>query len=517
MNGSDIRYYLSRFWSRFPLFVLLALVPAVAGIALAWMLPPVYRSAATILVEGAQIPTELATTTVQTAAQEQVRVIEQRMMTRDNLLGIADRFDLFPDEDELSPTDRVDAVRAATTFEVISLSSSRTGEGTIAFTIGFHNDNPVLASRVANEYVTMILDLNVRLRTEAAQDTLAFFNQESERLIRELSALESEIVRFKNENAEALPESLEFRREQTAALQDQLIAVTREEIELSQLLFQLEQAQTDPEFALTLEPEDSPQQQQLDEMRRELVQQKAIFSESHPNVLALESRIKAVEAMIAATPDTTSDDPAAGQTSIEVRLTQTEERLDLIRVQKAELQARIDSLNQTIKDTPRVEMALNILQRNYANLQLQYDNNSQALAEAAQGEKLELRQKGQRFSVLEQAVQPTEPISPNRPLIAAGGIAAGLILGAGVALVLELLNRTVHRSADVARRLGIETLANVPYIFAPGEIARRRLMRLAVACGILALIPAALFAIDSLVMPVDELASQLTARLGAGE
>ena len=60
--------------------------------------PPTYLSEGKILVQSQQIPTELVRPTVTNAAQERIQVIEQRTMTRENLLAIIDKFQLFPDK-----------------------------------------------------------------------------------------------------------------------------------------------------------------------------------------------------------------------------------------------------------------------------------------------------------------------------------------------------------------------------------------------------------------------------------
>jgi len=59
-------------------------------------LPPVYEASAKILVESQLIPIDLAQPTVTANALERVQAIEQRLMTRDNLLDIVRKFDLFP-------------------------------------------------------------------------------------------------------------------------------------------------------------------------------------------------------------------------------------------------------------------------------------------------------------------------------------------------------------------------------------------------------------------------------------
>ena len=68
--------------------------------------PPTYLSEGKILVQSQQIPTELVRPTVTSAAQERIQVIQQRTMTRDNLIAIADKFQLFPDKRTLDVGDR---------------------------------------------------------------------------------------------------------------------------------------------------------------------------------------------------------------------------------------------------------------------------------------------------------------------------------------------------------------------------------------------------------------------------
>ena len=94
MDKLDLKFYWSVFLRRLPYFlVVLALLSAI-GITVAMILPPVYRSAASMLVEPQQIPDDLAQTTVPVNPFEQVQIIEQRLMTRANLLALADRIGL---------------------------------------------------------------------------------------------------------------------------------------------------------------------------------------------------------------------------------------------------------------------------------------------------------------------------------------------------------------------------------------------------------------------------------------
>src|SRR5882672_4887459 len=92
-------------------FIIPFILVLVVGLAVAVLLPATYVSEGKILVQSQQIPTELVRPTVTSAAQERIQVIEQRTMTRENLLAMIDKFQLFPEKRTLmsEPAGRIDA------------------------------------------------------------------------------------------------------------------------------------------------------------------------------------------------------------------------------------------------------------------------------------------------------------------------------------------------------------------------------------------------------------------------
>lgn len=222
---------------------------ALIGSAVAFILPPTYLSEGKILVQSQLIPTELVRPTVTNAAQERIQVIEQRLMTRDNMVAIIDKFQLFPDKRNLmSVTQLVDLMKKKTTIAVLnqSLSFSRRSENpTIVFTVGFEDFDPAVAARVANEFVTRILNEDIRDRTSRASDTTKFLSREVERLQTESAAIDAKIAQAKE--AQLTPTS----------------------------------SGTDP----------------LAQLKADYVQKSAVYSEKHPVMKALKRQIDAAEKM----------------------------------------------------------------------------------------------------------------------------------------------------------------------------------------------------------------------------
>ena len=136
-------FYWALFKRRWAYFSIPFVLIASAGVGVAYLWPATYLSEGKILVQSQQIPSELVRPTVTSAAQERIQVIQQRTMTRDNLIAIADKFQLFPDKRTLmSPTELVELVRKNIKIAPVDLQlefkqRSRAENPTIVFSVGF--------------------------------------------------------------------------------------------------------------------------------------------------------------------------------------------------------------------------------------------------------------------------------------------------------------------------------------------------------------------------------------------
>ncbi|MBF9233919.1 GumC family protein [Microvirga alba] len=469
MGNIDLRFYRSIFLRRFPYFIVIALLVSAIGFGIAYVLPPVYRADARILVESPQISADLVRSTVPAEMIKQIQVIELQMMTRTNLLALADRLGLYRERPNLSANDIVDDMRSRTTIDPVRFETPRGADGATAFSVSFKAQDPVVSANVVNEFVKLILQRNVRLRTDQASDTLSFLQQETEKLSGKLNELEGKILAFKNENKDALPENLAFRRTQQINLQERLLQLEREEASLRDGRSRLVQI-----FASTGRVSGTtsltPAEQALEQFRRILTEQRAVFSDRSPSILALQSQIAALEKEIQSEPS--GADASIGKRrplEMDMQLMEMDRRLTLIAQEKTALKQDLAELNQSISATPSNEMGLNALERQRQNIQAQYNMASARLADASTGQQIELRSKGERLSVLELATPPQRAIGPNRLGIAFGSSVAGVALGLGFIVLLELFNKTIRRPIELVEMLDIQPLATIPYIRTRGE------------------------------------------------
>lgn len=468
MGDPDLRFYLSILIRRMPYILAIAATVLLFALVATRILPTVYSANARILAENPQIPAELARSTVPTGPAEQLQIVQQQIVARTNLLSLATHLSIY-DSSGTAPAEEeiVTDMRTRIGFEQMPLDQPG---GAIVFNVTFEASDPVVAARAANEIAAMILGRNQQQRTDRAGDTLKFFDQEVVKLGDNLNHIEAEILTFKNANKDTLPENLEFRRSQQSLLQGRLATLEQEEADLrtrrSNLIVAYTGAsQGDGAVPITAE------QQMLAELNRALAEQLAIFSETSPSIKALRARISGLQSrLVLSQPkahsktDRVKADDTSRSFGLDLQLSDIDDRLQLIAREKTTISERVSALTKSITATPASETAMNSLERNRANVQTQYNAAIARRAEASTGEQIEMRADGGRFTLLEEATAPTSPVSPRGKRIMLLGAVLGVGLGLGFVVLLELLNRTLRRPAEMVRLLEVYPLAVVPII-----------------------------------------------------
>ena len=504
----DVRYYLSIAWRRMPVFLPIAIVLAGISFFVAVSLPAKYTSESTLLVESAQIAEGLAQSTVVVDPNEQLQIIQQRLMTRPNLLSIARNFEVFPNVDSMTADEIVRTMREQTS---ISVRSGRAQATRMA--LSFTSLQPATSAAVLNEYLNLILAESAEFRKSRAEGTLEFFEQEVERLTRELAQQSQTIMAFQSDNSDALPSTLPYRLSRQGQLQERLALNERERISLDdqkRRMIQIFEMTGGAPNAAPLTPE----QAELERLEFEKAQALLVYSEENPRVKILQARIDALAATVAEQIATNGIPENPQEALVNIQVEEIEQRITAILDQNRQTQEEIDELQASIDATPANEIALDALQREYTILENQYNGAVQRLSAAATGERIEVLAKGERISIVEQPSVPDEPTSPNRQLIAAGGSLAGMGFAVALVVLLELLNSSIRRPADLTNRFGIAPLGVLPVIRTPGDrLVKGTVLLTAVAVVVLG-VPAALFAVHTYYLPLDLLAERALARLG---
>jgi polysaccharide chain length determinant protein (PEP-CTERM system associated) len=524
--GQSIYYYLDLLRRRIAVWLAPLLLIAGAGTAAVISLPPSYRSEGTIVVESQQIPSSLVESTANAIANERIRLVEQRVMVRENLLRIVDKYGLFPGLRARSPPAVVaDAMRASIEIAPAQIGSPafRTSGPITAFVVGFEHESPEVAAGVANEFVTMILEEDNRTRTNKASNATRFVESEVEALEQQLAAVSGKLSAFVSENKDALPDILEFQlsqlesREGNLSELDESIRGLDDEMRLLDLELRMKATMGDEATG----PGGEDAAARLDRLRAELVQKSSVYSDIHPEIRSLQQQIEQLEKEVESASSgliATNDLDIA---TLPPNLRLIAERIDTLRrrrdffVQRRESTLRsITELEGIIASAPDVAAELNTLEREKEAAQRNLDQMMERLATARLSERLEEANGAERLRLIEAPQVPQLAVGPDRPklLVLVLGIAGAV--GLASVYVADMFDKTIRGATDLRSAVEARLVVSIPYVSTLIERRRRR-ARVAWGVGSIAGVTvASMVVVHIFVMRLDVLLPRVLARIG---
>jgi uncharacterized protein involved in exopolysaccharide biosynthesis len=301
----DIRDYVD-FIKRRKLYIIIPFLCIFAVVGLITiLLPSIYRSTTTILIEAQQIPVDLVRSTVTGYVEERIQTITQQIMSRSRLLEIINRFNLYQDLRDRYTTDEiVEEMREDIKFEtinaeVISEKTGRPSTATIAFSISFEGKDPSKVQNVANVLASLYLEENLRTREQRAKTTSAFLEAELSSLNETIADLEKRIAAFKSSHIGELPELMQLNLQTEQQIRREMEEVDRQvrTLEDRKVYLEGQLATVKPDTPLI----DATGRRVMDEKERlrllkmEYISLSAKVSEKHPDIANLKKEISDLE------------------------------------------------------------------------------------------------------------------------------------------------------------------------------------------------------------------------------
>lgn len=522
MNEQDTEYALTLFdyidIARRRAVVMLATFVAVVVVAstLAILLPPVYQSSGTILIESQQISKDIIAGGVTGFVNERIEVIKQRVMTRENLLRIIKKYNLFRDKSESRVTSEL--IYDLRKRINISLQGGRGRRAqTIAFSISFEDRHAQLAYGVTSELVTLFLDENIKSRVESATETTRFLSQEAIRLKINLEKMESLVATYKQEHAGSLPENLGLK---TAILQRTELSLANLDREYKATENELKRLERELTAAKSgLDVIETPIVR-LKQLKAEYRQASISYNDTHPTIRAIKRKILMLEKGEVSEEDIATPATKTGVLinnelvlKIETLIVTAKDQIKSIDSQRKPMRKKITRYEKQIIKTPQVELGLSSLLRDHSNAKNKYEEIQAKQLTAQVAENLEGENKSERFSLIDPPLLADKPVKPNRVKIFMLGLILAFAAAGGIAFLLETLNQRIRGKGALTAVLGYSTLVEIPYITTSGEHLQRKLLIKKSLIGFAIFIVVALIVVHFAYMELDILFYKILARL----
>jgi uncharacterized protein involved in exopolysaccharide biosynthesis len=555
------------------LWVALGVLGVALLAALFW--PPTYRSTGTILIEQQELPSELVPSTITSYADQRIQVISQRVMTTENLLGIIQRYDLYPRLRKHEPREvLLERMRDDVKFQMISadVMDPRQGRATkanIAFTVSYDSNSPQLAARVANELVSLYLDENVKTRRQLTEEAATFLQDETNKLSKSIELQQAAIAEFKHKHINTLPDQAVVNTQMLVRTEDDLRDVDMQlraddqqgtylEAQLAQIspssqvytstgervlspadrlkYLRTEYARVSSLYgpmhpdvvraqreiaglqrAVGAVDSSNDAQRELDDAKTKLLAAEQRYAPDHPDVVRLKRQVEILTSAARETPASVPplanpDNPAYIQIKAQKEAAQTQRAS--LQQKRSELLARITDLNTRLAMSPAVERDYNNLMREYDASELKFREVRQKQMAAKLAENLEDQNKGERFTLIDPPLMPEQPASPNRWFVSSFGLVLALFAAIGTVLVLENVDRRVRGRRDLESILRVPPLAILPRILTIEDRAFQRRQRRQALAGVLGAFVVAVIMLHFFVQPLDVLWAVAVRKLG---
>lgn len=550
---------------RLSAFIITFFAILAVSLTVVYLLPPIYVSTSTILIESQQIPEEYVRATVRSYVEERLQAITQQIISRPNLIRIINEFDLYADMRKKYATEVViDRMRKDISLDTISSADIR-GRGssaakTVAFKLSYEGRNPGTVQKVSNVLASLYLEENLKAREEQAARTTAFLEKELDQLRAQINDYEIKISQFKTVHAGELPENLDANRRTAEELRRTLEQLGMQLLSLKERRIYLEGqlATIDPVSPVMAEEGKSSPTERLLFLRMQLINMETGLSEKHPDVIRLKSEITELESQLGESSPSVKKQRAyadlqrrlktlkekEGELHPEVvRLTREAESLkkeidtlsregkplrdasekptnpayislkaqiDAIDIeaksllsQRARIEQELTLYRKRIENAPLVEKAYNDLTMDYGHIREQYNQIKSKELEANVAREMEATQHGERFTIIEPASKPEAPSKPDRMKLALMSLLLSLAGAAGLVFLLENFDHSIKSEKEIMDTVGLPVFATIPFVETAEEITTRRRKWIVAVSVLVSAMVVGIAAIHFLWMPLE--------------
>jgi chain length determinant protein EpsF len=325
--------------------------------------------------------------------------------------------------------------------------------------ISFKGADPAFSAAVANAFAEEYQNASVQLKTEPMKKAASYFNEQTKQLRDNVEAAQARLSKYQQEKGIV---SLDNNRVdvELARLNDlssQLVAAQAAALEATS-----RERMAGGGAANSPDVSNNPLVQNLRvalaAAEAKLAEGAARYGSKHPQYQAARAEVEKMRADLNAALGTVSRSVGGNAQVLRQREDQLREAMAAQKTRVLELNRARDELGVLLKDLDSAQRAFDAASGRFSQTRIE--------AQAEQSD----------IAVLNPAVAPVEPSGPRVLLNTLVAILLGTVLGLGLALLLELLQRPVRSSADMQELLGIPVLGTIEWHAPPRRGGLRALI-----------------------------------------
>jgi len=289
-------------WSRRKwLGILLFALPLAALVALVTALPDVYRSTATVLIEGQQVPEALVKSTVASELEIRLTTMRQEILSHSRLEALINRLGLYADlrtgvSDASWMGDAVERLREDVTVEFQESQISRGPyRSTNAFLLSYRGRDPQTVALVTNTLAAYYVEENLKARERYASGTTEFLRVQLTEAKRRLDEQEQKVSHLRARYVGEMPQQAQTNIARMESMNGQLRSNRDNQVRLAERLDMLANQLALVRTEAGLEPDEV----RLQRLKGELAALRIKYTDLWPDIIRLKDEISSLERQLA--------------------------------------------------------------------------------------------------------------------------------------------------------------------------------------------------------------------------
>ncbi|HEY0783412.1 MAG TPA: polysaccharide biosynthesis tyrosine autokinase, partial [Thermoanaerobaculia bacterium] len=316
-------------------------------------------------------------------------------------------------------------------------------------TLSYRHSSPDFAARAANGFAEAFIDMGIEDRYASAGKTSSFLGTQIETLKKEIDQKEAKLQAFSRKtDIVTLEPGNNVTLQRLEALNANYIEAKKARIEKEA---EFHQTQSTPKERLSDNAAISELRAEQAKLERDYDTKLKTFKPDWPAMVDLQTQIeKGRQHIQAVVTEGASQATQASQAAYQSALRQEQN-----------LEAEINKLKSTAMDESSDAVEYNNLK---VEVKTRRDLLDELLRKQSETEVTARLQdtRDTNVRIVDRALTPGAPFYPSLRKSLSSGLIVGLMLGMGLALLIEFLDRTIKTPEEVERRFGLPTLAVIP-------------------------------------------------------
>ena len=407
-----------------------------------------------------------------------IDALKEVLYRRELLTQVAEEFHLYGYYKE-NATPTLDNSVASTLRQLVKIEPQPSG----LLKVSFSDEEPAIAKAVTARFADLFIQENTVSRTAIAQSSTEFLQHELDVLKGQLEVKERAIAQFKQTHLGQLPEQMDSNMRAVDRLENEMTAQHEAEKVLTLRLESVDKAireYDDPASEVSPKRvEKDPRLMKIRELERTLAGFRSMYKETYPDVARVKNELSQLQSMtteeyialyIEPEPTEIEGPKKTKRKPVDPYKTELLKQRDdllreqeLLRLRQARIVSDVKKYESRIEGTTVHQQELMSIQRDYENLQKNYQSLLEKKLSVGMAGDLERKQQGTQMRIVEPAGLPSWPEKPNLIIVMLGGLAAGCALGFGSAFGIEMLRRGFVSAEEIEVTLGLPVFATISH------------------------------------------------------